>query len=96
MSIAATSLKLPKRLKSRVERLARRQGESTHAFMVRALEMQVEAAELHQAFVDEGMRADQAMQKSGLGYEAQAVHDYLAARARGDKPRRPKAVRWRG
>lgn len=96
MSITATSLKLPKRLKSRVERLARRAGESAHAFMVRALETQVEAAELHQAFVDEGMRADEAMLKSGLGYEAQAVHDYLAAKARGDKPRRPKAVRWRG
>jgi hypothetical protein len=41
------------------------------------------------------MRADEAMQKSGLGYEAQAVHDYLAAKARGGKPRRPKAVRWR-
>jgi predicted transcriptional regulator len=96
MSIAATSLKLPKRLKSRVERLARRTGESAHAFMVRALETQVEAAELHQAFVDEGMKADEAMLKSGLGYEAQAVHDYLAAKARGEKPRRPKAVRWRG
>jgi predicted transcriptional regulator len=96
MSIAATSLKLPKRLKSRVERLARRTGESAHAFMVRALETQVEAAELHQAFVDEGMKADEAMLKSGLGYEAQTVHDYLAAKARGEKPRRPKAVRWRG
>jgi hypothetical protein len=63
MSIAATSPKLPNRIR---------------------------------AFVDEGVRADQAMQKSGLGYEAQAVHDYLAAKARGDKPRRPKAVRWRG
>lgn len=96
MTIAATSLKLPRRLKSRLDRLARRAGESPHAFMLRALESQVEAVERYQVFLDEGMRADEAMQQSGLGYEAGEVHAYLAARARGGKARRPKAVRWRG
>lgn len=95
MSIAATSLKLPKRLKPRVERLARRAGESTHAFMVRALESQVAAEERYQAFFQEG-QADEAMQQSGLGYEAAAVHAYLESRSRGRKARRPRAVRWRG
>jgi len=96
VSIAATSLKLPKRLKSRVERLARRAGESTHAFMVRALESQVEAEERYQSFLREGIQADEAMQQSGLGYEAGAVHAYLESRARGRKARRPRAARWRG
>ena len=96
MSLTATSLKLPKRLKSRLDRLARRAGESPHAFMLRALESQVEAAERYQSFLEDGMRADQAMQQSGLGYEAAEVHAYLAARVRGRKARRPKAVRWRG
>jgi len=96
MSIAATSLKLPKRLKSRVERLARRSGESAHAFMVRALESQVEAEERYQAFLEEGLRADEAMQQTGLGYEADAVHAYLESRVRGRKTRRPRATRWRG
>lgn len=96
MSVAATSLKLPKRLKSRLDRLARRAGESPHAFMLRALESQVEAAERYQAFLDEGMQADEAMQSSGLGYEAADVHRYLAARIRGRDARRPRPVRWRG
>jgi predicted transcriptional regulator len=96
MSVTATSLKLPRRLKSRVERLARRAGESPHAFMVRALESQVEAAERYEAFLQEGMRADEAMQQTGLGYDADDVHAYLEARIRGRKTRRPKAVRWRG
>jgi predicted transcriptional regulator len=96
MSLAATSLKLTKRLKSRVERLARRSGESAHAFMVRALESQVEAEERYQAFLADGARADEAMQKSGLGYDAEAVHAYLEARARGATARRPRATRWRG
>jgi len=95
MTVAATSLKLPRRLKSRLERIARRAGESPHAFMVRALESQVEAMERYHVFVEDGMRADQAMQQSGLGYDAKDVHAYLEAKARGRKARRPKAVRWR-
>jgi predicted transcriptional regulator len=95
MTITATSLKLPRRLKSRVERIARRSGESPHAFMLRALESQVEAMERYETFLDDGMRADDAMQQSGLGYEAKDVHAYLEAKARGRAVRRPKAVRWR-
>lgn len=95
MSLTATSLKLPRQLKTRVERVARRTGESAHSFMVRALEAQVEAVERYQAFLDEGVGADEAMQQSGAGYDAKQVHAYLEAKARGRKPRRPKAVRWR-
>jgi predicted transcriptional regulator len=95
MTVTATSLKLPKRLKSRMERLARRTGESTHAFMVRALESQVEAEERYQQFLRDGMEADEAMQQSGLGYEAEAVYAYLEARVRGRKVRRPRPTRWR-
>jgi predicted transcriptional regulator len=95
MSIAATSLKLPRKLKLRIERLSKRSGESAHAFMLRALEGHVEAAERYQAFLDEGVRADEAMQRSGLGYAAQDVHAYLAARAEGLAATRPKPLRWR-
>ena len=95
MTVTATSLKLPRRLKTRVERVARRSGESTHAFMLRALENQVEATERYQQFLDDGMRADEAMQQSGLGYDAKEVHSYLLAKVRGQKARRPKAFRWR-
>ena len=96
MSVTATSLKLPRRLKSRVERVARRAGESPHAFMLRTLENQVEAMERYQAFLDDGMRADEAMQQSGVGYDAKDVHAYLEAKARGRAVPRPKTVRWRG
>lgn len=96
MGITATSLKLPPRLKARVERAARRAGESPHAFMVRALESQVEALERYERFIADGMRADEAMQQSGLGYEASDVHAYLETKAKGRVARRPKAIRWRG
>lgn len=95
MPIAATSLKLPKSLKTRIDRLSRRSGESAHAYMLRALEGHVEAEERYRAFLEDGRRADEAMQRSGRGYAAADVHAYLAARAEGRAARRPRPVRWR-
>ena len=96
MSVAATSIKIPRQLKTKIERLARNTGESSHAFMLRALEGQVEAAERYQAFLRDGVRADEAMLRSGLGYAAQDVHAYLEAKVAGRRARRPRPVRWRG
>lgn len=95
MSLAATSIKIPLRLKSKIDRLARRSGQTAHAFMLQALEGQVEAAERYQSFLQEGVRADEAMQRSGLGYAAADVHAYLEAKVAGRRARRPRPVRWR-
>jgi predicted transcriptional regulator len=95
MAISATSLKVPRHLKARIDQLAKRSGESVHALMLRALEGHVEAAERYQAFIDDGLRADEAMQRSGLGYAAGDVHAYLEAKIQGHAARRPKPVRWR-
>ena len=96
MPVAATSIKMPSRLKTRIERLAKRTGETSHAFMLRALEGQVESAERYQAFLQDGIRADEAMLRSGLGYAADDVHAYLRAKVAGRRARRPRPVRWRG
>ncbi len=95
MPIVATSLKLPKDLKSRITRLAKRSGESPHAFMLRLLENQVQAAERFERFLDDARQADQRMQASGKGYAAAEVHDYLEARIAGRKVTRPKPAQWR-
>jgi len=95
MPLVATSLKLPKTLKSRITRLAKRAGESPHAFMLQLLEKQVQAAEQFEQFVADAERADQSMQESGQGYAAADVHSYLNARIAGRKPTRPKPVQWR-
>ena len=96
MTVAATSIKIPRRLKSKIERLARHTGETSHAFMLRALQGQVEAAERYRAFLQDGVRADEAMLRSGLGYAADDVHAYLQAKVSGRRARRPRPVRWRG
>jgi predicted DNA-binding protein len=95
MTLAATSLKLPKTLKSRITRLAKRAGESPHAFMLRVLEDQVEAAERFERFVADARYADQRMQESGQGYVAADVYGYLKARIAGRLATRPKPAQWR-
>lgn len=95
MTVAATSLKLPKSLKDRITRLAKRTGESPHAFMLRLLEDQVQAAERFEQFVAEARQADEHMQEAGTGYAAGEVHQYLKARVAGRATKRPKPVTWR-
>jgi len=95
MSLTATSLKLPKTLKTRITRLAKRAGESPHAFMLRLLEEQVQATERFEQFLAEARQADKRMQEGGIGYLAADVHEYLEARATGLKTTRPKPVQWR-
>ena len=96
MVVRATSLKLPSKLKDRIDRLAKQGGETPHALMVRALEAHVESMERHEAFVRDALEADKEMRESGLGYAAEDVHEYLRAKVRGRKVRRPKPVPWRG
>jgi len=95
MPVAATSLKIPKTLKTRIVRLAKRAGESPHALMIRLLEEQVEAVERFDAFLAEARAADKDMQESASGYAAAGVHAYLEAKAKGGKAARPKPIQWR-
>ena len=95
MSVAPTSLKLPKTLKARITRLAKRAGESPHAFMLRLLEEQVQAAERFERFVADARLADERMQRSGLAYTAADVHDYLEVKIAGREATRPKIAQWR-
>jgi predicted transcriptional regulator len=95
MPLAATSLKLSRTLKSRISRLAKRAGESPHAFMLRMLEQQVQAAERFEKFVADARQADQRMQESGQGHAGADVHSYLEARIAGGKATRPKPAQWR-
>ena len=95
MAITATSLKLPVSLKAELDKLARHSGESTHAIMVRALTEHVAAANRYRSFLDDAARADDAMRVSGDGYAAEDVRAYVLAKARGEKVKRPKPVKWR-
>ena len=95
MPVTATSLKLPAALKAELDKLARDSGETTHAIMVRALSEHVDAAKRYRGFLDDVRQANLAMLESGMGYAAEDVHAYILARARGEKVKRPRPVKWR-
>jgi hypothetical protein len=60
-----------------------------------ALEEYVSRSELSERFLNDAVVADEQMQRSGLGYDARDVHDYVTAKASGKRARRPRAMRWR-
>jgi predicted transcriptional regulator len=95
MATVATSVKVPGELKARIDELARRSGKSPHAYVLAALEEHVARTELAEQFLQDAIAADEEMQRSGIGYEAAQVHDYVAAKVRGKKATRPRATRWR-
>lgn len=89
-----TTLKVPRALKARITRLAKKTGRSPHAFMLEALERQTRREELVEEFVQEALAAGRAIDEGGEVYAAEDVHRWLERLARGERPARPKP--WRG
>jgi len=91
---STTTLKVPRALKARIARLAKKSGRSPHAFMLDALERQIRREEQVAAFVEEALAADRAIDEGDEVYAAADVHAWLARLAQGDRAARPKP--WRG
>lgn len=91
--MSTTTLKLPDDLKERIAAAAADAGKSPHAFMVEALAAQTALAERRRAFVDAAMTAEQEVAEYGLGYDADAVFNYLQDTLAGKRARRPKTVK---
>jgi predicted transcriptional regulator len=89
-----TTLKVPRALKVRITRLAKKTGRSPHAFMLEALERQTRREELVEEFVQEALEAKREIEEGGEVYAAADVHAWLARLARGERVARPKP--WRG
>lgn len=102
--MTTTSLKLPDDLKQKAAAVAQDLGMTPHAFMVDAIRKASDAAEKHAAFVAQAKAARKKMLKTGLGFEAEAVHSYLRERVAAATPTTkktaeivaPKAKPWRG
>ena len=91
-----TTLKLSEKLKARIAVVASRTGRSAHAFMVEAIERETGLAERRRRFIADARAAERDLLRTGLGHEADEVHAYLEARAKGQATLRPKPRRWRG
>jgi predicted transcriptional regulator len=94
MANTTTSLKLPRELRTRVTRVAKKTGRTPHRLMLEAIERETAREERMEAFVKEALAADRAIDRGGEVYAAQDVHAWLLRLASGKKPRRPRP--WRG
>lgn len=93
--MSTTSLKLPDDVKQLAAAAAKHQGISPHAFMIEAIRTVASAAELRAEFAAEALAARSEFLRTGKGYDASEVHEYIKSRAEGKKALRPKAKSWR-
>jgi predicted transcriptional regulator len=93
--MSTTSLKLPEDVKQLAVAAAKQQGVTTHAFMVDAIRTAATNAKQRAQFVDDAVASRNEAVKSGKGYEAEEVHAFLRARARGKSTSKPRAKTWR-
>ena len=91
-----TTLKLPEEVKRSAVNAAKKRGVTPHAFMVDAIRQAAAAAENRARFVAEAMASRKDALKSGKGFDAAEVHEYLRQKIAGGKVARPKARSWRG
>ena len=89
-----TSLKLPAELKAAIDDHARKQGLSSHAYMVKTLAEAAERSRLQEQFTQDALAAEQQMLATGEGYGLEDVRTYFTQMAefragRAPRPSRP-------
>jgi predicted transcriptional regulator len=94
--MSTTTIRIEDDLKARVAVAAERTGKTAHAFILDAIEQTVQQVELDDDFhrvADERWAQLLATGKTLAWDDTQA---YLAARARGERPRKPAARKLKG
>ncbi len=86
------SVKLPEETKQRIQSVAQSQGTTVHAVMVNAIEAALCTAEHQNSLVAAALRARNQVLVSGTILDGKAFGDYLKAKARGEKVRRPRPI----
>lgn len=85
------SVKLPVKTKHRLDVAAAAQGLKPHALMVLAIENTLAQAEKEQSFVACALRSRQSCIETGWVVDGPAFGEYLKARVRGQRVKRPAA-----
>lgn len=90
---ATTTIRLPPRLRARVQALARQSGRSAHSLIVEAIERHAAYEEELRSLVKEAVSADAELERTREVYGADDVRAWLERLARGETPVRPQP--WR-
>jgi predicted transcriptional regulator len=88
-----TTIRLDKELRARIATAAERQGKSPHAFMVDALAKTVQQAEAEAEFHRVADERWEEYQRTGKAIPADEVNQWILAKVRGKKTKRPVARR---
>ncbi len=86
------SVKLPEETKQRIQSVAQNQGTTVHAVMVNAIESALRTAEHQNSLVAAALRAREQVIATGTVLDGKAFSDYLKAKTRGEKVRRPRPI----
>lgn len=89
--MSTTTIRLEEQLKARLALAADRAGTTAHAFILGAIEQVVEQSELEAEFHAVADERWANLLKTGKSIPWEDASAYLAARARGERPRKPAA-----
>lgn len=88
--MSTTTIRIDEALKARVAAAAERAGKTSHGFIVDAIAQTVEQAELTESFHREADKRWAGILAKGKSIAWDDMRAYLAARANGQAPRRPR------
>lgn len=87
---ATTTIRLPPKLRARVQALAKQSGRSAHSLIVEAVERHAAYEEQMRNLVSEAIAADAEIERTGAVYRADDVHAWMARLAKNGAAVRPK------
>jgi predicted transcriptional regulator len=90
---ATTTIRLPPKLRARIQALAKQTGRSAHSVILEAVERHADYEEQMRNLVKDALESDAEIERTGEVYRAEDVHDWMDRLARGQAPARPKP--WR-
>lgn len=91
--MSTTTIRLEDQLKARIATAAERAGTTAHAFILEAVERTVEQAEQEEAFHRLADERWNKLLETGKTVAWEEAKSHIAARARGERPRKPKVTK---
>ena len=88
--MSTTTIRLPRKLRARLQSLARQSGRSAHSLIIEAVERHAAYEEQMRSLVKEAIAADAEIERSAEVYRAEDVHAWMNRLAKGEAPPKPK------
>lgn len=90
---ATTTIRLPPKLRARIQALAKQSGRSAHSLIIEAVERHTAYEEQMRSLVREALAADADIERTGTVYRAEDVHAWMERLAQGKRVTPPRP--WR-